>query len=283
MWIIDLRTVYPSLKAVFDAEPDSLVPGPQITYPTFTELSRNPSSAHGQFEKNWILFSPTSTSNYLQYELMPNRRTVSKLVDSDITTTNLTDPLEQSCLFDLTTDEVAFESQLANASWHQATPALKLLLCNRTDLACHAKPENTVFFAAIHRKHTDVFDLPDRYERYFVVWSSVPPFRMIGMSRYPVLFMNETTNGWTAEETWDDVEFTDNDVRRKGHWARFTYTTTIAWAWRRRRRSMEDMNLGYWDDEVILSVGVDDKGQVFGRVGVRDLLQCLRPCSRQSQ
>jgi len=87
---------------------------------------------------------------------------------------------------------------------------------------------------------------------------------------------NETTTGWTAEETWADIP--EAVVEQRGFWARLTYTTTIAYAWGREEGDVREKGTGYLDDEVVLSVGVDDQGQVFGKVMVRELLQCLRIC-----
>jgi hypothetical protein len=142
------------------------------------------------------------------------------------------------------------------------------------------------FFAAIHRKHENQYGLPLRYERYVAVWSASQPFGMLAVSKYPILFMNETAAGWTTNEMWDDVPEAVKEER--GEWAGWTYTTTIAWAWRRNEKvggesgekgeEMEGKNVGFLDDEVILSVGVDDEGQVYGKLALWELLQCLRLC-----
>lgn len=87
---------------------------------------------------------------------------------------------------------------------------------------------------------------------------------------------NETTFGWTAEETWDDTE--EARLGNRGLWGRITYTTTISYAWGREEKDVREKGVGYLDDEVILSVGVDDEGQVYGKVVVSELLQCLRVC-----
>ena len=41
---------------------------------------------------------------------------------------------------------------------------------------------------------------------------------------------------------------------------------------------MREKGTGFLDDEVILTVGVDDQDQVFGRVVVSELLQYLKVC-----
>lgn len=139
-----------------------------------------------------------------------------------------------------------------------------------------AKAPDTVFIAAIHRKHKNVLGLPIRYERYLIMWAARPPFSMLAISRHPILLANETTTGWTAEESWDDIPEALSESR--GFWAKLTYTTTIAWAWSKEDGDIREKGAGYLDDEIILSVGVDDRDQVYGKVLVSELLQCLRIC-----
>jgi hypothetical protein len=54
---------------------------------------------------------------------------------------------------------------------------------------------------------------------------------MLAISQNLILLKNETATGWSAEETWDDVEEARSEWRI--FWARMTYMTTIAWAWGR--------------------------------------------------
>jgi hypothetical protein len=247
-----------------------------MSYPTLTELTRNPPSTRRSYEKNWLMFSPSSSVSYLQYELNSTTRTFAQLIGAGLTTTNQTDISEEPCLDEPTPLDVSSGHFLAGASWHQATPALKLVLCTRSNSTCINRFGETVFFAAIHRKHVNKYGLPMRYERYFVVWSATPPFNMLGASRNPILLANETSRGWTAKEIWDDVEETQSGSRTE--WGQFTYTTTIAYAWGREESDIREKGTGYLDDEVILSVGIDDQNGLYAKVKVSDLLQCLRIC-----
>ena len=242
------------------------------------------------------MFFPASGESYIHYDisdpLAPARgRAFAKLLGAGLTTVNLTDPLELPCLEDARANES--NPAKKRGTWHQATNSLRLILCNRSEKACVPRPENTVFFAAIHRKHPNHLKLPLRYERYFMVWAATPPFSMLGMSQHPILLANETASGWSASQNWDDdidnsriVSKTKNHERNstepyggKGLWAYFTYTVSIAWAWGRHGEvEVEEMNVGYLDDEVVLGIGIDDKAQGFSRVKARDLVQCLRPC-----
>ena len=87
---------------------------------------------------------------------------------------------------------------------------------------------------------------------------------------------NETASDWSALENWDDVPDVLDEGR--GNWAYFTYTVSIAYAWGRKGDEAIWKSTGYLDDEVILSIGVADAGQVYARVPARVLLQCLKAC-----
>ncbi|PMD35427.1 hypothetical protein L207DRAFT_637792 [Hyaloscypha variabilis F] len=276
LWAIDLRVPYPDIQEAFSSSPRRLGPGPLMSYPTLTELTRNPLRTRRSYEKNWVMFSPSPSTSYLQYELNSTTRTFAQLIGAGLTTTNETDPLEESCLSEPTPDEVDSGHFMAGASWHQATPALKLVLCTRTNSTCINNSEESVFFAAIHRKHVNGYGLPERYERYFVVWSATRPFNMLAVSQHPILLRNETNRGWTPEEIWDDVLEARSENRT--YWGQFTYTTTIAYAWGREESDIREKNNGYLDDEVILSVGIDDQNGLYAKVKVSELLQCLKIC-----
>lgn len=244
-----------------------------------------------------MVFYPESGESFIHYDisnpLHPEKgRTFAKVLGAGLTTVNLTDHLELPCIPNIEPDEPDLVKR--NGSWHQATNSLRLVLCQRTDQSCKPTADNTVFFAVVHRKHPNFLKLPLRYERYFIVWAASAPYHMLGISRHPVLMANETASGWFMDENWDDnvanakavadhkalsgINSTDPHGG-KGYWAYFTYTVSISWAWGRGGGvEMEDMNAGYLDDEVLLSIGVDDKGQVLARVAAADLLQCLRPC-----
>ena len=112
------------------------------------------------------------------------------------------------------------------------------------------------------------------------------------MNRVDALIVNETlyakhnaTNSTGTEN--DDVRQLEKDPisdRTWENWAYFTYTPSIAWAWRPQSAfadgedALESLNVGYLDDEVIMGIGMDDIEQAFARVKAKTLLQCLRTC-----
>lgn len=244
-----------------------------------------------------MIFSPSPSKSYIQYELDSSKRTFAQLIGAGLTTTNLTSPLELPCLINPTVDEIASGHHYDATSWHQATPSLKLILCVRANQTCLSKDggPNVVFFAAVQRKHLNGYGLPARYERYFVLWSAESPFNMLAISSHPIIFFNETARGWSDEETWDDVSsvpasssstlsssFSPRDVynedMKRSEFGTFTYTTTISYAWGREETDIREKGTGYLDDDVIVSVGIDDRDGLYGRASVRELLGCLRIC-----
>ncbi|KAL9131957.1 MAG: hypothetical protein Q9217_000237 [Psora testacea] len=309
LWIVDLRTLYPPLQTLLSSSPAHFtLGGPLKSYPALTELTRNPADTRAPIEKNWMLFFRSNGESYIHYDLPPingaqRGRTFAKLLGNGLTTTNLTDPLESPCLQEPTEQEERDKAKLGGR-WHQTTNALRLVLCYRSDPACKATSENTVFFAVIHRKFPNALRLPLRYERFFMVWSAMPPFGMLGVSKFPILMANETARGWSESQNWDDdpgnaaivAATRENSPMNstepydgKHYWAYFTYTVSISYAWSREPRpgskgdESEDMHAGYLDDEVVLGIGVDDAGQVYSRVKADELVGCLRACPGRTE
>ena len=71
----------------------------------------------------------------------------------------------------------------------------------------------------------------------------------------------------------------------------FTYTTSVAWAWRPGSvvdaaageegddaEHLSALGTGFLGDDVIVGVGVDDVEQAVVRLKVEELLSCLRLC-----
>lgn len=345
LWIVDLRSLYKPLHHILQGH-GATKEGPLMSYPRLTELTRNPRGDRSAVEKNWMLFFPSREEAYVHYDMVapaPNAstsrsgRSFAKLIGNGYTTPNLADPSEESCFVD------ALDSQGRTGHWHQGSNALKLVLCTRGEAiagrCAENEPGRSVHFAVMHRKFSNAWHLPLRYERCFVVWEGGAPFRLIARSRFPVLLKNETASGWTGEENWAgegpkeegrhgqerrwvNGSFLDSNATRwlngsstllsrpgipsgetvanpsaegspKQNWAYFTYTPSIAWAWRPKsaetRREDRDggaedgsylhsLNVGYLDDEVIVGIGLEDTEQAFARVEARVLLQCLEVC-----
>jgi hypothetical protein len=148
-------------------------------------------------------------------------RAFAKLAGNGFTTPNLTHPDEQPCF---SAEQGHFKDSLGNAGhWHQGSNSLRLILCTRAqarlDPACRddedarlsdnstlrvgaMKSGRSVHLAVMHRKFSNVLDLPLRYERYVVVWEGKEPFQLLGVSQYPLLMKNEWAKPWTEAENW---------------------------------------------------------------------------------
>ncbi|KAL9053086.1 MAG: hypothetical protein Q9162_005008 [Coniocarpon cinnabarinum] len=278
LWMIDIRKLYFPLDTLLSNNPFKPSLGPLMSYPSFTEITRNPRNTRSQIEKNWMIFGSDRGDHYVHYDITPTKRSFSKLLGGGITTVNLTDPYEIPCL----EADNKPSPDGTDATWHQGTNSLMLILCDRSDPNCKRDASNEVFFSIIHHKHKNAFSLPLRYERYVIMWSATPPFSMLGMSQHPILMANETANGFDAEDNWKDDPEQEKLLaagkRGKDNWAVFTYTVSIAWAWGRSMDEPQDKIVGYLDDEVILGIGVDDKDMVYTRIVARDLLECMRAC-----
>jgi len=272
-------------------------------------------------------------------------RTLSQLLSHGLTTPNLTSPLEHSC-FNLNDHAYTHDNLNNTGHWHQGSNSLRLIVCARDafrarscltsahdakqyskgkhEQMTYEEYENTlreegliVHFSIIHRKFSNSWELPMRYERYFLVWEGRRPFRILGVSRWPMLFRGERARPWSVAE---DVEW-DLKRERKKSWGRdemevqprvaddgedkeeaqgweydrghqsnyFTYTPSIAWAWRgrsagedealNRRDGHEDLGTGYLGDTIVVGVGIDDAAHSVVRVKVEAVLACIKVCN----
>jgi len=269
-------------------------------------------------------------------------RTLAQLLSHGFTTPNLTSLSEPSC-FNLLDPFHGQDSLNNTGHWHQGSNSLRLVLCTHQQFrshSClsksattsaeskHAKPKDqysmsrdeyenllieegmVVHFSIIHRKFSNTWKLPMRYERYFLVWEARRPFRTLAVSRWPMLFGEERARPWSWEEdiawglsggksekrsgdannveTWDDEGEVQLSRRatsgRQSHY--FTYTPSIAWTWKgksedeswHRARGHEDLGTGYLGDEIVVGIGMDDMGQGLVKVGIDDVLGCMRMC-----
>ncbi|KAK5193116.1 hypothetical protein LTR47_009545 [Exophiala xenobiotica] len=243
-------------------------------------------------------------------------RTFAKLIGNGYTTPNMTHPDEVSCFG----PRYEMDTLGNHGHWHQGSNSLRLLLCTRAqarkgqcDEEQAVQDGRSVHFAIMHRKFTNEMDLPLRYERYVAVWESRAPFQMLAVSQWPLLMRNERANPWTSEQNWPDdksggwnstvrgtmFEERMRPKRDQGEedsedfksTAYFTYTPSLAWAWRPHSAGVGDeeeedadsetmsrLGMGYLGDDVLTGIGLDDVSQVFARVKVDDLVQCMRLC-----
>lgn len=174
--------------------------------------------------------NPLSHTHPKSYLPSPGR-TLARLTSHALTTTNLTSPHEPPC-FNLSSPSHTTDTLNNTGHWHQGTNSLRLILCTRSafhsrncvpaDHSEHSASTSTtanvklltnlqysehlrlsgaiLHFSIIHRKFSNEIDLPMRYERYFLVWEARAPFRVVGVSRWPVVFGQERVRPWGREE-----------------------------------------------------------------------------------
>jgi hypothetical protein len=133
---------------------------------------------------------------------------------------------------------------------------------------------------------------------------------MLGVSKLPFLMKNEWARPWSEDENWPGgshqtgnwtarprkrSESTEEHEMRTS--AYFTYTPSLAWAWRSRTEyasvpekdhgqgmdeedvhHLSQLGTGYLGDDVLVGIGLDDVGQAVARVKVDELVNCLRLC-----
>lgn len=194
---------------------------------------KNISQAHGNINvtglENHNSMSATTESRARKRRWVASEktggRTFAKLTGNGFTTRNLTHPEEQACF---SVAEGHFKDALGKVGhWHQGSNTLRLILCTRTqartDTACQDMDDNknrsesvggggavengrSVHFAIVHRKFTNEWDLPLRYERYVVLWEGREPFQLLGVSRFPLSMKNEWVKPWSEGENWPSRE-----------------------------------------------------------------------------
>ncbi|KAK9388108.1 hypothetical protein V1515DRAFT_462804 [Lipomyces mesembrius] len=234
LWLIDLRSVYPSLRY-------RVTRGLLNQYPTVMELTRI--EGRNPIEKNYLMFYDADTgAGYVQYELRHGSRHFSRLIGNGLTTSNMTSPLEATCIGE-------------DAIWHQATNAIKIVMCDYGQ--CEPEPENTVYLTFLHKKEIpETFKV--QYKRYVAVWKATAPFEMIGFGSKHIRFDNE--------DEWEQKFNVEG---------RFLYTVTVAWETNMNRYE------GYLNENVVISMGVGDHGNAAVVMPVRDLFTCMSSCRGQ--
>ena len=373
---------------------------PAETTSQYSDLGEGDASDRSDTKSSTTLEPTPSLSieaNIVQNITIEGGRTIAQILNTQAyTTTNLTSPTEPPC-FDYHSWTYLHDSLNNSGHWHQGSNSLRLILCTRQQLkqrSClsdtnsadaspaskniadaekNANSWNTyerlllregmiVHFSVIHKKFSNAWSLPMRYERYFLVWDARRPFRILGVSAHPILFGDERARPWSWEQDvgWHmnatDVA-ADSGKKKKSHIdyniipkerytnstsqnhpypaeadentpqpakhkrspddhttidsfgghqggppsktpiphsnpkARspvyFTYTPSLSWSFQPQPQSSNanldddddiDLGTGTLDDEIILGIGMDDVSQGFVKVGVGDVLGCLRVC-----
>ena len=292
--------VFPLLHEVVQKAP--------ISFPQLTELRRP--EPYSPMEKNWVLFFSPTQGSFVQYDLVPGKRTFGKLIGNGYVTKNMTDKLEEACVenpFPIDMDpydwKAAGDPTLKfKDGWHQATNSLRLIMCKRNDSKCHFRSQKEVFISLIQRKRHNRFGFVARYERVAILWEGNAPFRVIAIGKHYIRFNGEEWGalGFTREGISDVSAMPSSTPTSKstGPQKRETITSSavvqfffplsLAWDHPRRIKKQkraseeakpEDMYVGYLDDFVMIGLGIGDLEMGVVRVGVSELLQGVTVCT----
>jgi len=221
-----------------------------------TNLQRPP--PYRSIEKNWFPFWDAKGEMYLHTDTSP-KRVFAKLHPDGSVGEDLA-PLAASH------DEACMERFMPALRpneleyMHQATNALAITMCKRSDLGCVRTEDNTFLFTIFQHKS---FYWHGQYSPYVMVFEQKAPFKVHGISSKPLWISGRGVPGghWRDGTTkpWDQTEM--------------MFITSIAW---------KDANLtyhGYMDDDLFINFGIEDKRAGTMDVAAGDVLAYLNLCS----
>jgi hypothetical protein len=272
LYLVDLRSVYPALDRFMAMTEQN----PPIRFPHSVPLMY-----HGQvgFPRNWAVFTNAMDEVLIQTDLVPQRIFKLNLEDPD----NLprhdspaSDLVIMESLPDLVADEnncLALALNQTNSLYpvdlHLSSPMLEVLLCTANQINsgfCDpSDPRNRVFITLIQVAHRRGYTNDEvAYEPRIVTLSSTAPHDYLSISKplvyrmYLALFCSNATVGISGEQSLNSV--------------------SIAIRPKRRPRAAHELSIGYLDDLLIISFGLDDRTGHFVEVELEDVLQGHQLC-----
>ena len=248
----------------------------------------------------------------------PRGRTFAKLLGNGLTTPNLTDPLESPCLQELgekepdTVKRGGTWHQATNSLrvilCNRADKGCKPTPANQVFLSLvHRKFLNYLGLPLRYERYFIVWEAQPPFHILGISkhpilvanettsgWTAKQNWDDWPLSSPPRVTKEEASNSSVLQQRRDldptflefhntsapitPVSSTNRTAIGEDFWAYFTYTVSISWAWSGEKVDAEMMNVGYLDDEILLSIGIDDISQGFSRVKALDLMECLRAC-----
>jgi hypothetical protein len=225
-----------------------------------TELQRPPPGQ--DIEKNWYMFWDAQNAPYVHHDIFPKRVFAQLLPDGSVGP----DLAPNAAM----NDEACMARYMPkpasdHESVHQATNALAIILCARTDPSCI--PTNTNTFILTIFQHKNYVDFHATYEPYVMLTQSVPPFAIHAISTKPLWIHGR--GPLTRESAARYRE--EGRVLPEGQ-TEMLYVTSINWKEKGVRWK------GFVDDVVIIGFGIEDERSAGVDVLVGDLLQDLGAC-----
>lgn len=225
-----------------------------------TELQRP--QPWGEIEKNWFMFWDAEMKPYVHHDIAPKRVFAQLLPDGSVGPDLAPNAaLNDDACMQRYMPRVAPEDE----SIHQATNALAVTMCPRSDTNCVHDSANTFILTII--QHKRFVDYHATYEPYVVLTQSVAPFAIHAISTKPIWI-----HGRGALTRESAARYREPGARMPQAQTEMLYLTSINW----KERGVNWR--GNVDDIVIIGFGIEDErtGGVDVRVG--DLLQDLSFC-----
>jgi hypothetical protein len=229
-------------------------------FATGTELQRPPP---GQpIEKNWYMFWDSKNAPYAHHDISPKRVFAQILPDGSVGPDLAPNAAlnDDACMARYVPKTIPDQESI-----HQATNALAVTLCARSDPACVPSDENTFILTIFQHKRYRQFHAT--YEPYVMLTQSVPPFAIHAISTKPIWIHGRGPLTRASSARYSK----ESSVLPEGHTEMF-YVTSINWKekavkWR-----------GHVDDVVLLGFGIEDERTAGIDVKVADLLLDLGVC-----
>lgn len=208
-------------------------------------------------EKNWFPFWDSNGTLYLHYTITPQRK-FAKLEDDGSVGTDL-GPVaaahDNACL-----EKLMPKLQDTGLEWiHQATNALELTMCKRSDPTCESNDENTFIITLFQTK---TFYAHGQYEPYFLLFKRTAPFEIYGISKTPFWYhgRGKAFGDWRV------------DLSKPKDQAQMVFTTSLSW------KKQGQTYHGYLDDEMMMCFGIEDKHSGTMDVTIGELIEDVALC-----
>ena len=228
---------------------------------TGTELQRP--APYSDIEKNWYMFWDSQNAPYIHHDISPKRVFAQLLPDGSVGP----DLAPNAAL----NDDACMERYIpkiapdAKESIHQATNALAVTLCARSDPSCIASDDNTFILTIFqHKKYADFHAT---YEPYVMLTQSMPPFAVHAISTKPIWIHGRGPLTSACAARYRE----EGRVVPPGQ-TEMLYVTSMNW----KERDVKWR--GHVDDVVMLGFGIEDERSGGMNLVVGDLLQDLGLC-----